>query len=127
MGSLSTSCTTTSGPNGIAQAKLTLGKSTDANPQYMKLSPNDEFTTQIGLNLVTASASGYSGEIFIDQPFAQYAKPDAAIKIKKVLGGDVSWYVNNPAGSLVVKAQDQYDNVVSNVTVTFSVQAAESI
>ena len=122
-----TDCTTTSGANGIAQAKLTLGKSTDANPQYMMLDPGDEFSTQIGVNLVTATASGYSGELQLDQPFAQYGKPEVPQKIKKLNGDGVAWYVNNPVGSLRVKVLDQYDNVVSNATVIFSAQTAESI
>ncbi len=121
-----TNCTATAGANGIAQAALTLGKSTDANPQYMKL-PNDEFSTQIGVNLVTAIASGHSGELQLDQPFTQYGKPDGPAKIKKFNGDGAAWYVNNPVGSLRVKVLDQYDNVVSNVTVTFSAQTAESI
>ena len=122
-----TNCTTTSGANGIAQAKLTLGKSTDANPQYMMLAPEDEFSTQIGVNLVTATASSYSGELPMDQPFSQYGKPEVPAKIKKFNGDGAAWYVNNPVGNLRVKVLDQYDNAVSNVTVTFSAQTAESL
>ncbi len=86
-----------------------------------------QYSTQIDVNLVTAIASGHSGELQLDQPFTQYGKPDGPAKIKKFNGDGAAWYVNNPVGSLRVEVLDQYDNVVSNVTVTFSAQTAESI
>lgn len=114
------------GKDGMAKAPLTLGTKTDANPDYRKINSNDEFVTQIGVNLVTASANSSSGTIQMSQPFEEYGKPDVPKEIIKVLGHGNMAMVNGPGGSLVAKVVDQYGNPISNLTIQFKTIKTES-
>ncbi|MGD0886778.1 MAG: transglutaminase-like domain-containing protein [Thermodesulfovibrionales bacterium] len=111
---------------GIAKAPLILGKNTADNPSYIKLNTGDASVTQVGLNIITASANGASGSISIVQPFSAYGKPDVPAQIIKVLGDGNSAMTNNPGGSLIAKVVDQYGNPISNVVVNFNALDAES-
>lgn len=86
-----------------------------------------QYYTQIGLNLVTASAESHSGIIALNGPFEAYGKPDVPAKIDKVYPkNNVYVLVNNPGGSLLSKVIDTHGNPVSNVRLTFHVEDAES-
>jgi hypothetical protein len=118
--------TVTTGNDGIAKALLTLGQETSDNPHFLMVNTEDEYATQVGLNIVTASVKSFYGDIPINQPFEAYGKPDVPEKIIKVLGDGNKALVNNPAGSLKARVVDQYNNPVSNQTITFSTEPAVS-
>lgn len=121
------SCDALTSNTGIAKATLILGVKTDANADYMKLDASDENYTQIGLNLVTATAASHSGAIALNAPFEAYGKPDVPAKIQKVYPlKNVYVLVDNPAGSLQTKVTDTHGNPVSNVPLIFKAEAAES-
>jgi hypothetical protein len=122
-----TSCEAPTSNAGIARAFLTLGKETKANADYMKLDASDDNYTQIGLNLVTASAQSHSGAIALNSPFEAYGKPDVPTKIVKVYPlNNVYVLVNNPGGTLHSRVTDTHGNPVSNVPLIFTVQDAVS-
>ncbi|MBI5633298.1 MAG: hypothetical protein HZA15_07475, partial [Nitrospirae bacterium] len=115
----------TTGKNGIAKTKYFLGLYTSDNPLYTKLSEKDEFITQIGLNLVTAT----TGNIGIQPPFNAYGRPDIEGPGKNIIGvfGNQSeTLVNSPVGNLVGKVVDRYGNPLSNVDILFRVSPAVS-
>ncbi|HBH61344.1 MAG TPA: hypothetical protein DDX85_06320 [Nitrospiraceae bacterium] len=101
------------GKDGVARARFLLGTKTSDNPMYTKIDAQDEFVTQIGLNLVTAT----TGSIVIQQPFNLYGTPDAPFEIKKIYGDGAVGLANNPAGSLVAKVVDKYGNPISNQSI----------
>jgi type I phosphodiesterase/nucleotide pyrophosphatase/transglutaminase superfamily protein len=122
-----TSCDAPTSNTGIAKATLTLGVRTDANADYMKLDADDENYTQIGLNLVTASAASHSGVLVLNAPFEAYGKPDVPVAIEKIYPlNPVVVMVNNPGGTLQTKITDTHGNPVSNVPLTFTAAPAES-
>ena len=98
------------GRDGVAKAQFFLGTKTYDNPVYKKLAAQDEYLTQIGLNLVTAA----TGSIVIQQPFNLYGVPDAPFEIKKIYGDGAVGMANNPAGGLLVRVVDKYGNPISN-------------
>ncbi len=122
------SCTTkTRGMTGIARARVVLGESTGSNPDY-KLYPGDANYTQVGLNIVTASARAYTSDIPLARPFFLHAKPGGLAKIIKVYPTEpVMGLANNPAGTLHSRATDSLDNPISNIVLTYKVDKVESL
>ncbi len=114
-----TEITVKTGPNGIAWAVLTLGQETTASPYWLEDTPH---WTLVGLNQVTASAQAATGTIYTDKPFEAYGRPGKAVKITKVSGDQLYGSVNTFSGTISTIVQDQYDNPVSNQTVTFTVR-----
>lgn len=120
------SITVLSNATGIARVPFYLGKNTGENPVYSKLDPIDPEVTQIGLNLVTASVEIANGnKVELADSFSSFAKPDVPVQITKMFGDNTSNVANNPAGSLLAKVVDQYDNPVSNVEVQFEAVSME--
>lgn len=112
---------------GIARFKPVLGKHTGANPRFLKIDQNDEFVTQVGLNLFDAKVESRYGKLSLLQPFGVYGRPDAPSQMLKLLGDKNVSSVNSPGGSLALKITDRYDNPVSNVPVTFEAQDASKL
>jgi hypothetical protein len=120
--------TVTAGSSGIARAPLTVGTKTANNPYYLKAGTEDEYYTQVGLNIVTASVSSYSGEIPIDQPFEEYGRPDKPYEIVKEFPlTEIKALANSPGGSLRAMVADRYGNPVSNKGITLRATEAESL
>ena len=67
-----TEYTIKTGDDGIARARLTLGKYTADSPYYVQGTP---YWTQAGLNLVSVSASNGVSTIYTDKPFEAYGLP----------------------------------------------------
>ncbi|MDH4164629.1 MAG: alkaline phosphatase family protein [Nitrospirota bacterium] len=125
--SKSTCYTQTSSTYGIAQAQLRLGKLTADNPVYriLETAPTGTvYPAQLGQNIINASATSYSGTLYLDRPFEQYGKPDMPAQILKVSGNGNKAVVNTPLGTLVALVADQYGNPISNATVTFAPAAS---
>jgi RHS repeat-associated protein len=118
---------------GHATATFVAGTKTNVIPRFIR-NDGEEFATQVGLNLISAS----SGAIILDQPFQEIAFPDyrtgpqgqgvvsADIHLKHwdlpasgtldtIFMSTVLTAVDNPS----VLLTDQYDNPISNVSVTF--------
>lgn len=115
----------TSDAQGIARFQPVLGTKTGANPSFQRVNLSDTNVTQVGVNLFDASVESYYGDLSVNQPFEVYGRPDVAASLKKFLGDGNSSNVNSPAGSLLLKVFDQYENPVSNVPVTFAAQDAK--
>jgi len=126
VGQAGPTCVAPTSHTGFARAKLTLGKKTNDNPFYLKLKEADTYYTQVGLNLVTASVTGYSGDIPLTQPFEEYGAPDEPKNIVKIMGDGASSFANAPAGTIKASVVDQYENPISNVKLKFTVKPAES-
>ena len=118
--------TVRTGVDGIARSSLFLGQFTGANPGYRKANPGDEFDTQMGVNLVTASVSNAQGNIQISHPFTAYGIPGKAVEIVKIAGDGKKGTVNNPGWTLEAKLLDQYKNPISNSNLTFKALPAVS-
>ncbi len=118
--------------NGIAETRLILGEKTNPNPYYMQKSPDyipanpDDYLTQIGVNIISATVSSSLGDIPINQPFEAYALPDVPQEIIPLFGNGTETIVNGPAGDLVAKVVDQYGNPISNIVLTFTAFPASS-
>ncbi|HEC97312.1 MAG TPA: hypothetical protein ENI58_04050, partial [Nitrospirae bacterium] len=107
---------------------FTVGTKTANNPYYLKTGTEDEYYTQVGLNIVTASVSSYSGEIPIGQPFEAYGRPDKPYEIVKEFPlTEVKALANSPGGSLRAIVADRYGNPVSNKEITLRATVAESL
>ncbi|MCM2358463.1 MAG: hypothetical protein NDI77_09965, partial [Geobacteraceae bacterium] len=119
--------TVATGASGVAKAPFFVGRKTGDNAIYM-MDQNGPNLTQVGLNLVTASVTGNYGTIQLADHFQAFGWPDVADHIEKVLPLDDSTtaLANNPAGSIVAKVEDKYDNPVSNVSLTFTAMSAAS-
>jgi hypothetical protein len=68
------------GADGIARARLTLGKYTSDSP-YLRQDTDaagNTYWDQTGLNLVSMSAQSKTGTISTDKPFEAYGKPAEA-------------------------------------------------
>ncbi len=120
--------TATTDQKGMAKTPLILGIHTAENRYYLKLDDQDKYYTQVGLNLVTASVTSGSGNIFLDQPFEEYGKPGQPTQIKKILPlqDPIPAIPNTPGGSLQIAVNDDNGNPVSNVKVAFQVQEPQS-
>ncbi len=113
---------------GIARAALRLGTRTADNPYYLKTGTEDEYYTQVGLNIVTASVRSYAGERAVEEPFEAYGIPDSPYGIEKKFPlTEPKSLANSPGGSLRVEVVDRYGNPLSNIEVTFSATEAESL
>ena len=118
--------TTSTGKDGVAKAILILGQKTSDNPIYIKLNQTDEFATQVGLNLVTASVNTPTGPISIIQPFEAKGKPDIPNDIIKIIGDGNKGLANNPGGGIKARVVDMHGNPISNIKVTFKTIKTES-
>lgn len=107
---------------GLADVEWILGQSTANHPAYLKVQSDDAHDTQVGENVLMASAHGVRGPIELAAPYVAYGLPDAPVRITKVFGEGARALPNTPAGSLRVVVVDQYDNPISNVPVTFTSQ-----
>jgi RHS repeat-associated protein len=115
------------GSNGIAKSRPTLGTTTKDNPSYQRANQGDAYVTQVGVNLFNASVSGQYGNLSLPKPFEIYGQPDVPVSIVKLLGDGNFAMANNPAGTLSVLVVDQYQNPVSNVPVTYQTENATSM
>ncbi len=105
---------------GIASVTLTLGQKTSENPTFWWY--EDQVTSQkpeqIGENLVDATLPSGAG---ITTPFTAYGFPKAARHMKLVHPlGDMWSVVLSFAGFVSVNVEDEYNNPVSNISVTFT-------
>ncbi|MDH4231748.1 MAG: hypothetical protein OEW04_06930, partial [Nitrospirota bacterium] len=125
-GSPKTESESKTGSNGIAKAPYILGQETSANPIYRRINSSDEFVTQVGLNLVTASVKTSYGSVSMQGHFSAHGKPDIPKKIEKILGQGNKGIVNNPGGSLIAKIVDQYGNSISNLSIKFKTISTKS-
>jgi hypothetical protein len=117
----------TTGGNGIAKVRPTLGTRTKDNPSYLRTNQGDAYVTQVGVNLFSATVSGQYGTLSLPKPFEVYAQPDVPVSMVKVVGDGNGGMANNPAGTLKVLVVDQYQNPVSNVPVTYQAESAVSM
>lgn len=112
---------------GVASVAFKLGQKTSANPTFYKSHESDRYWQQVGENLVDASlASGLS----LPQPFIAYGFPTLPTKIIKIYGDhDQSERMNilSFAGFVSVRVEDQYENPVANIPITFAVQSPENL
>jgi hypothetical protein len=103
--------------NGIAEAALTLGRKTSANP-FLWWESGYTYSEQVGENIIEAKlASGST----LHAPITAYGFPDVPASLVKTegdieLGQALSWN-----GPLVALVEDQYGNPIANQEVTFTV------
>jgi hypothetical protein len=112
--------TVATGSDGIARARLTLGRSTADAPLYVTGSPN---TTQIGQNLVSFSADTGQSVIQGDKAFESFGYPGDAVAVIKVAENatdNQTGSMGTFSGTAWVQVVDEYGNPVSNKSVTFS-------
>jgi RHS repeat-associated protein len=128
------SFTTTTNHLGIATAPFRLGRTTSAQPFYVRDNPGDLHVTQVGQNIVTAFAASDREPVILAAPFQQFAYPGAPVRIVKVLGDHSgppgTLGTLEPGlfgGSVLARVEDQFENPVSNVPVRFTVMPAQSI
>ena len=112
--------------SGIARTSLRLGTRTSDLPFYVRLHPADTHTTQVGQNLVTATAVGAEGEIGLLAPFQQFGYPGPAHHITKVVGDQNQAAPGQAGGTLLARLEDQHDNPIANGELVFNVLAAQS-
>jgi hypothetical protein len=123
----SASVQVTTGSNGIAKSRPTLGTRTKDNPSYQRANQGDAYVTQVGVNLFNATVSSQYGMLSLPKPFEVYGQPDVPASMVKVVGDGNGGMANNSAGTLKVLVADQYGNPVSNVPVTFQAESASSM
>jgi RHS repeat-associated protein len=127
--------TVLSNARGEAEVTLKLGKSTSEIPRFACLradpescsAENEIYSTQVGLNLVTAS----SGNALLPEPFLAYAKPDDRFD-GSFIYANLSFKVTpqccgvwnrTVAGLLAINTLDPYQNPISNFRVRFAYEA----
>ena len=119
---MATSITISTNAAGIAKANLTLGKRTDINPTQLH-STGDRYNQQVGENIVDASLpSGTKLAV----PFTAYGLPGPATALRTLHGGSVTTMILSSSGAIVVSAEDQYGNPISNRPVIFNAGQASS-
>ncbi len=110
---------------GIARVTLKAGQHTDVNPVYAVQNPSDRYYTQALAHTIEVVAPAHDGVVPVSAPFEALAYPDVPQKLARTsaprtYGREGLW-----ADTLRVQVQDQYDNPLSNVDVTFSVGSAQ--
>jgi len=106
---------------GMAEVEFLLGKETKSNTTFWWNAGNT-YAQQVGENLVDAALTSGAG---LTKPFTAYGFPKAAHHITP-LHGDGTWGAAlSFAGFVSVAVEDEYNNPVSNVPVTFT--AAEPV
>jgi len=130
-----TSVVATTDQLGIANAILTLGKSTADNAVYTMLKTGDTYPTQVGWTVVDVSAQSTAGTLPVSAPFTAVATPDVQSQLKQVSPNAVqstsapftSGYYQGTAGTWFdnfgVEAEDQYGNPIANVKISFSMSS----
>ncbi len=121
---------------GEATAALVLGKSTAEIPRFF-LKDGDDFSTQIGLNLVSALVVTPDGSIMasLERPFEAYGFPDLrseqappgfsklfTLKWVETSGTTLTLGV---AGRTRLAVTDQYDNPISNIQIQLAYDRIE--
>jgi pimeloyl-ACP methyl ester carboxylesterase len=110
---------------GLAEVSVwVLGRSTADHPAYIKLALTDVNDTQVGENLLTATATGSAGTVTLPSPFIAYGLPATPAKLLRVSPLQDDWMAalpNQYVGNVFVQPADPYDNPLSNLSVTFSV------
>jgi len=112
---------------GIATARLRLGKSTADDPIYVQRNESDEHVTQALANEIEAVADSENGDLALDAPFSAIGLPGPAAEIVRTDTGRAGGR-GFPAvwsDSISVRAQDRYENPISNVPVSFDVGPAQ--
>jgi len=115
--------TATTNNAGIASVRLFLGQKTSANPTFMQqtesgLSNPYGEAIQVGENIVDAALPTGTG---ITTPFTAYGFPKEPHHLKPLYPlGDTWNLILSFAGLASVTVEDEYDNPVSNVPVTFT-------
>jgi RHS repeat-associated protein len=134
-GSGATSVVATTDQLGIANAILTLGKSTADNAVYTMLKTGDTYATQVGWTVVDVSAQSTAGTLPVSAPFTAVATPDVQSQLKQVSPNAVqstsvaftSGYYQGSAGTWFdnfgVEAEDQYGNPIANVKISFAMSS----
>ncbi len=122
---LATEVTLTTGSDGIARARLTLGQQTEVSPYYMQKTnaAGNKYWELVGLNLASVSATTSKGSLTTDKPFEAYGRAGAATEMIRLnpmtdIYGPPSCF----ASSLWVKINDQYGNSISDKNVKFSIK-----
>lgn len=111
---------------GIATARLRLGKLTADDPIYVQRNESDEHVTRALANEIEAVADSENGDLALEAPFSAIGLPGPAAEIVRTDGGGggrgfpAVW-----SDSIFVRAQDQYENPISNVRVSFDVGPAQ--
>ncbi len=117
--------TLTTGADGIARARLTLGLQTETSPFYMQRTnmSGEKYWELAGLNLVSVSANTTKGRMTTDKPFEAYGRPGAAAELIKLNPtSDIYGPPSVFASLLWVKIVDQYGNPISDKNVKFSLK-----
>lgn len=121
---LATSITVTTNAQGVASARLILGKHTGDNPAYIWNGGYD-YSQQVGENIVDAAFPSGTGLI---TPFTALGHPETGPLTMKALHGDGWWSsVLSFAGFISVSVEDQYANPISNIPVTFTSTGVDPI
>jgi transglutaminase-like putative cysteine protease/triacylglycerol esterase/lipase EstA (alpha/beta hydrolase family) len=122
-----TSVTVTTDALGLAHLTAWIvGARTGDNPTFIGLNATDPYATQVGENILTATAVGRIGTVSLSSPFVAYGLPGPVDHLTKILGDGVVAAVNTAGGSLWVTARDSFENPLSNVPVTFTAQPPQS-
>src|SRR6185312_15125917 len=110
---------------GLASVQLQLGKSTKDNPGYMRLSPQDTYSTQVSQNVVDVAVQTHGGSLQLTHPFQSIALPDKPVKLSRTnsccVGAASPGGPDNVVTDLVaLQSLDQYGNSISNQNIQFT-------
>jgi RHS repeat-associated protein len=120
-GDPSDSLTVAANAHGEASAPFLLAKKTDPIPRYL-LFEGDEFATQAGMNVVTATA----GRLTLEEPFLSFALPDDQFDGDNRHATITNHSLNlfcaplGACGPLRFEVNDQHGNPLSNIPLTFT-------
>lgn len=117
--------TVSTGSDGLARARLTMGQFTSDAPLYINGTPN---SIQIGQNLVAFSADTGQGTIQGDNPFESFGYPGDAVSVVRVAENKTDNQIGDMgtfSGTVWARVADEYGNPVSNKSVTFSLGAVQ--
>jgi RHS repeat-associated protein len=121
-GNEASTVTVTSDRLGRASAKLHLGLYTTIRPAYAFKEPGDRYPQKVLEHQVDAWVTSSIGTLVIDEPFTAWAFPDTPVTLRRtdttetVFKGMPGTWVD----TIQVTAEDQHQNPVSNVEVTFA-------
>ncbi|MDX1999364.1 MAG: RHS repeat-associated core domain-containing protein [Thermoanaerobaculia bacterium] len=117
----------TSNELGIAQVTLKAGEKTSESPVYTQRNAGDEWATQSLAMVIEAVATAGPRVIPISEPYSALAHPGPTHHMRDTLGGGGGGFgiAGQWSDTLIILAEDRFDNVVSNVPITFSVGAPQ--
>jgi YD repeat-containing protein len=109
---------------GIALVGFKLGKSTSESPVYTLRNPDDKYATQALQNYVDALGIGAAGPLVPVSPFQALALPGEPAELVVTDGASPFGTAGLWSASVDVRVDDEFNNPVSNVPVTYAVGAA---